>query len=84
MHKLLPAPPAEIHFHAKAEILPYEDEGARKVYKKFFKIEQEAEKKQSSIWIKITPSLKIATCGVGVKLLDMRKPEKACKVIKIK
>ena len=45
---------------------------------------QEAGKKQDPIWIKITPSSKIAAYGIGVKLLDMRKPEKAHKIIKMK
>ena len=81
-HKIIPAPPAKVHFRAKAEIIPYENEKAKKVYKKF-RHKQSTEIEQESIWIKIIPSSKIVTYGVGVKLLDMRKPEKALKIIEL-
>jgi len=83
LHKLIPAPPAEIHFKATAEILPFGDEYAREVWKKYLKHELPEELKEESIWIKITPTNKVNTYGLGVKLLDMRDPTKAKKVVKL-
>ncbi|MHA1762419.1 MAG: hypothetical protein ACTSYC_01485 [Promethearchaeota archaeon] len=37
LHEILPAPPAELHFTANAEIISKEDKNARKVLKKFIK-----------------------------------------------
>lgn len=34
-----------------------------------------------SIYLKVTPEKKIATFGVGIKLLQIRKPEKARNII---
>lgn len=34
-----------------------------------------------SIYLKVTPGKKIATFGVGIKLLQMRKPEKARNIV---
>jgi len=76
-HKLIPAPPAELHFIGKAELVPRDDEYARKIFAKFLKYDQEADLSEESIWIKITPSNIISTYGVGVSLFTMRKPEKA-------
>ena len=83
-HKFIPAPPAEIHFKATAEILPFEDEYAREVSKKYLKHELPEELKEHSIWIKITPAKKVNTYGLGVKLWDMQDPTKAKKVVELK
>ncbi len=82
-HKVIPAPPAEMHFRGIAEILPIEDEYARKVWKKYLKHELPDELKAESIWIKVTPSKHINTYGIGVKLWDMQNPTKARKVLKL-
>ncbi len=82
-HMLLPAPPAEIHFKGTAEILPFEDEYAREVWKKYLKHELPDELKAESIWIKITPAKKVNTYGLGVKLLNMRDPTKAKKTVEL-
>lgn len=83
MHKFIPAPPAEIHFKGKAELLPFEDEYARKVFKKYLTHELNEEIKAESIWIKVSPSKRINTYGIGVKLWNMRNPTKARKVINL-
>ncbi len=80
-HKLIPAPPAELHFKGIAEFISKDDEKARKIMQKIIKYEQKAGIQQESIWIKITPSNLIATFGVGIKLRDLRKPEKARNLI---
>jgi len=81
LHKIVPAPPAELHFMARAEIISKDNKQARSILKKFLKHEQEALIDQETIWIKIIPSKTISTYGVGVKLFDMRKPEKARNII---
>ena len=80
-HKLIPAPPAELHFSATAEIVPKGDEEARKIYNKFLKHAENSGVDEDSIFIKITPSNTIHTYGVGIKLLELRKPEKASNVV---
>lgn len=76
-HKIIPAPPAELHFKAIAEFISKDDEKAREIMKKILKYEEQAGVQDGSVWIKIVPSNIISTFGVGVKLLDMRNPEKA-------
>ena len=83
LHKLIPAPPAEIHFSGKAEILPYNDLQARKIFSRFLKYSEDVEYPQDSIWVRIIPSNIISTYGVGVRLLDMRNPNKAKNLVKL-
>lgn len=83
LHKLIPAPPAELHFTAKAELIPFENEEARKIFAKFLKHSENVENPQESTWVKITPSNTISTYGVGIKLLDMRKPNKARNLVRL-
>jgi hypothetical protein len=82
-HTLIPAPPAEIHFKGTAEILPFEDEYARGVFKKYLKHELPEELQKESIWLKISPSKQVNTYGLGVKLWSMQDPTKARKVVDI-
>lgn len=83
LHKLVPAPPAELHFTATAEILPYDNEEAKKIFARFLKHSESVEKPQETIWIKVKPSKLISTYGVGIKLLDMRKPNKARNLVNL-
>ncbi|TFG02429.1 MAG: pyridoxamine 5'-phosphate oxidase family protein [Promethearchaeota archaeon] len=76
-HKLIPAPPAEIHFTTKAEILPKEDEEARTIFSKFLKHSEMVDLPQENIWIKIQIPNKVTTYGIGVPLFKMRDPNKA-------
>ncbi|MFW9897397.1 MAG: pyridoxamine 5'-phosphate oxidase family protein [Candidatus Thorarchaeota archaeon] len=82
-HKIIPAPPAELHFKAEAEFVSKEDEKARKIMEKVLKFDEKAGVSEESVWIKIVPSNIISTYGVGIKLLDMRKPEKARNLVKL-
>lgn len=81
-HKIIPAPPAELHFKATAEFTSKDNEKAKKIMAKVLKYEEKAGIEDGTIWIKIIPSNIISTFGVGVKLLDMRKPEKARNLVK--
>jgi len=80
-HKIIPAPPAELHFTSTAEIRPKDDEKARMIYSKFLKYSDKAELPQDYIWISIKVPNKITTFGVVVSLLKMRKPLEARKTI---
>jgi len=77
LHKIIPAPPAELHFTAEAEIKPFDDDEATKVFSKYLKYLGNVDSQEENIWLKMTPSKRIATYGVGIKLLKMRDPEKA-------
>ncbi len=80
-HKIIPAPPAELHFTTTAEIKPKNDEQARKIYSRFLKYSDKAELPQDYIWISIKVPNKITTFGVAVPLLKMRKPLEARKIV---
>ncbi len=82
-HKIIPAPPAELHFKAIAEFTSKDDEKTRKIMEKVLKYEEKAGIEDETVWIKIVPSDIISTFGVGVKLLDMRNPEKARNLVKL-
>lgn len=77
IHKLIPAPPAEIHFTTEAEILPKEDEEARAIFSRYLKHSEKEKLPQESIWLKIKIPKKVTTYGIGVPLLKMRDPKKA-------
>lgn len=81
LHKLIPAPPAELHFTTTAQIKPKDDEEARKIFSKYLKHSEKAELPQDYIWIFIKVPNKITTFGVVVPLLKMRKPLEARKII---
>jgi len=77
LHKLVPAPPAELHFYATAEILSKEDGDARRIYGKFLKHAESSGVAEDSVFIKIKPLKTIHTFGVGIKMWEMRNPNKA-------
>jgi hypothetical protein len=81
LHKLIPAPPAELHFKAKAEFLNRESEEVQTNLQKVLKHEAKAGIKSDTVYVKLTPAKKIATYGVGIKLLQLRFPEKARKIV---
>jgi hypothetical protein len=61
LHRIVPAPPAELHFTAEAEIKPFEDGEARTIFSKYLKYQENIENEEDNIWIKIIPSKKIST-----------------------
>ncbi|MHA1398056.1 MAG: pyridoxamine 5'-phosphate oxidase family protein [Candidatus Heimdallarchaeaceae archaeon] len=80
-HKLIPAPPAELHFKATVEFLERDNEEIQRVMKKVLKFEEKAGISKDTLYVKATPKKKIATFGVGIKLLEMRKLEKARNIV---
>jgi hypothetical protein len=82
LHQLIKkAPPAEIHFKGEAEILPYSNEEARKFFSKMIGVPDDLT--DSSVWLKIKPTSKIASYGVGIGFLKMRNPEMAGNIIQL-
>lgn len=84
LHKIIPAPPAELHFTAEAEIKSFDNEEARGVFSKYLKYQENIENQEENIWIKIIPSKRISTYGVGIPLFKMRNPEKARNLVELK
>ena len=82
LHRMITiAPPASISLKAKVEIIDFSEENASSFYQNILKFELPDEVKENSVWLKLTLG-KIATChGVGVKLYELRDPEKAHKII---
>lgn len=83
LHKLIPAPPAEIHFSTEAKILPKENKEARRIFSRYLKHSEKVEIPQDSIWIKIDVPNKVTTYGIGVPLLKMRDPNKARNIVNL-
>ena len=81
LHKIIPAPSAELHFTATAEIVLKENEEARQILRKFIKHAEKVQSNDETIGIKIAPSKKIFTYGVGIPIWTMRKPEEARNII---
>ncbi|MFX0075921.1 MAG: pyridoxamine 5'-phosphate oxidase family protein [Candidatus Hermodarchaeota archaeon] len=80
-HKLIPAPPAELHFTTTAAILPKNAPHAIEIFGKYLKHSDKAELPQDYIWIDVKVPNKITTYGIAVPLLKMRKPLEARKII---
>lgn len=83
LHKIIPAPPAELHFTARAKIISKDNEKAKKILGKYVESAEIIESNDDTIWIKITPDNIISTYGVGVYLWNMRNPEKARNIVKL-
>ncbi len=83
LHKLIPAPPAELHFKAKAQFLERESEEVQTMLARILKYEEKSGISSDTVYIKLTPAKKIATYGVGIKLMQLRFPEKARKIVNL-
>ena len=77
------APPAAISLKAEAEIIDFRDDTASSFYQNVLKFKLPDMAKENSVWIKLTLG-NVATChGVGVRLFELRDPEKAHKIIRL-
>ena len=84
LHKFIPAPPGELHFKARAEFLKREDEEVQTNLARIIKYEEKAGIKSETVYLKLTPASKIATYGVGIKLFNLRFPEKARNIVELR
>ena len=81
IHKLIPAPPGELNFQAKAQFLERESEEIKTMLPRVLEFEVKSGIKADTVYLKLTPKKKIATYGVGIKLFHLRFPEKARNII---
>lgn len=83
LHKLIPAPPGELHFQAEAQFLERESEEVQTMLARIIKYEEKAGIKSDTVYLKLKPKKKIATYGVGIKLIQLRFPEKARNIVEL-
>ncbi len=76
-HKFIPAPPAELHFKGKVEFLDRDHPEIQTNLKRILDYESKSGITAETVYIKVTPGKKIATFGVGIRLLEMRTPANA-------
>jgi hypothetical protein len=82
LHRMMTiAPPASISLKVKAEIIDFSDDTASSFYQNVLNFKLPEVVKKNSVWLRLTMG-RIATChGVGVRLFELRDPEKAHKII---
>jgi general stress protein 26 len=82
LHRMITiAPPASISIKANVEIVDFSDDTASSFYQNVLNFKLPDVVKDNSVWVKLTLE-RIATChGVGVRLFELRDPEKAHKII---
>ncbi len=66
-----------LRLKAKAEFVLRDSNEVQEMPARVLNFEEKAGVSRDSVCIKITPGKKVATYGVGIKLLEMRFPEKA-------
>ena len=84
LHRMITvAPPAMISIKADVEIIDFSDEAASSFYQNILSFKLPDGVEENSVWLRLELG-GIATChGVGVRLLDLRDPEKAHKIIRL-
>jgi general stress protein 26 len=84
IHRLITiAPPAAISFRATAEIIEFEDREATAFYERRLGFSVPEDVTGDAVWLRLTP-MGSATChGVGVRLWELRDPEKAHRVVRL-
>lgn len=82
LHRMITfAPPASISLKADVEIIDFSDETASSFYQSVLKFKLPELVEKDSVWLRLELG-GTATChGVGVRLFDLRDPEKAHKII---
>jgi general stress protein 26 len=84
LHRMIViAPPASISLKANVEIIDFSDEETLSFYQKVLNFKLPSVVMDDSVWLKLTLG-KTATChGIGVKLFELRDPEKAHKIVQL-
>jgi len=82
LHRLITiAPPASIVLKANAEIIDFSDEAVSGFYQRILNFKLPEVVEEDGVWLRFDLG-GTATChGVGVRLFDLRDPEKAHKII---
>jgi nitroimidazol reductase NimA-like FMN-containing flavoprotein (pyridoxamine 5'-phosphate oxidase superfamily) len=84
IHRMITlAPPASIVLKANAEIIDFGDEAVSGFYQRVLNFKLPEVVEEGSVWLRLEIG-GTATChGVGVRLFDLRDPEKAHKIIRL-
>lgn len=84
IHRLITiAPPAAITFGARAEIREFHDGEAIEFYERTLKFKVPEDVTEDATWLRLTPRGSATCHGVGIRLWELRDPEKAHKVVRL-
>jgi hypothetical protein len=82
LHRMITfAPPASISFKADVEIIDFSNETAASFYQRILKFKLPELVEKDSVWLRLELGGSATCHGVGVRLFDLRDPEKAHKII---
>ena len=84
LHRLITmAPPASLTFKADADILPFNEEEPRRLFKKRMRMEPPDMPNENPVWVRLKPRRRVTCLGVGVPLWELRNLDKAFKVVRL-
>jgi len=84
IHRLITiAPPAAITFRATAETREFDDGEATEFYEKTLKFKVPEDVAGDGMWLRLTPGGSATCHGVGIRLWELRDPEKAHKIVRL-
>ena len=84
LHRLITiAPPASLTFKADADILPFNEEEPRKLFKKRMRMEPPDMPNEKPVWVRLKPKSRVVCLGVGVPLSELRNLDKSFKVVRL-
>ena len=84
LHRLITmAPPASLTFKADADILPFNEEEPRKLFKKRMRMEPPDMPNEKPVWVRLKPKSRVVCLGVGVPLWELRNLDKSFKVVRL-
>jgi hypothetical protein len=84
IHRLITiAPPAAVSFRATAETVDFEDREATEFYEGRLGFKVPEDVTGDAVWLRLTPEGSATCHGVGVRLWELRNPEKAHKVVRL-
>jgi hypothetical protein len=84
IHRLITiAPPTAITFRATAETREFDDGEATEFYEKTLKFKVPEDVAGDGVWLRLTPGGSATCHGVGIRLWELRDPEKAHKIVRL-
>jgi hypothetical protein len=84
LHRMITfAPPASISIKADVEIIDFSDEIVSSFYQSVLKFKLPELVEKNSVWLKLKLEGSATCHGVGVRLFELRDPEKAHKIIRL-
>ena len=84
LHRLITmAPPASLTFKADADILPFNEEEPRKLFKKRMRMEPPDMPNEKPVWVRLKPKSRVVCRGVGVPLWELSNLGKSFTVLPV-